>query len=53
MYPALDVDKYQTVAFDDNQYSIPRPFAHRTVMVKAYIDQAMVVSPRELVATYA
>ena len=35
--PAVGVDKYQTVAFDCNRYSVPRPFAHRMVTVKGYV----------------
>ena len=29
--PAVAVDKYQTVAFDGNRYSVPRPFAFQMV----------------------
>ena len=29
IHPAVAVDKYQTVAFDGNRYSVPRPFAFR------------------------
>jgi transposase len=51
--PAADVDKYQTVAFDRNRYSVPRPFAYQMVMVKGYVDQVVIVSGSELIATHA
>jgi transposase len=50
---AADVDKYQTVAFDSNRYSVPRPFAYQMVTVKGYVDQVVVVSGSELIATHA
>ena len=34
IHPAAPVDKYQTVAFDGNRYSVPRPFAFQVVTVK-------------------
>jgi len=51
--PAASVDKYQTVAFDCNRYSVPRPYAHQMVMVKGYVDQVVIVSGSELIATHA
>jgi transposase len=51
--PAAAVDKYQTVAFDSNRYSVPRPFAFQMVTVKGYVDQVVVVSGSELIATHA
>jgi transposase len=51
--PAASVDKYQTVAFDSNRYSVPRPFAYQIVTVKGYVDQVVVVSGAELIATHA
>ena len=51
--PAVGVDKYQTVAFDSNRYSVPRPFAYQTVTVKGYVDQVVVVSGGEVIATHA
>jgi hypothetical protein len=47
------VDKYQTVAFDCNRYSVPRPYAHQIVVVKGYVDQVVIVSGSELIATHA
>jgi transposase len=51
--PATAVDKYQTVAFDSNQYSVPQPFAYQMAAVKGYMDQVVVVSGSELIATHA
>jgi transposase len=50
--PAASVDKYQTVAFDSNRYSVPRRFAYQIVTVKGYVDQVVVVSGGELIATH-
>jgi transposase len=38
------VDKYQTVRFDGNSYSVPRRFAFRPVTVKGYVDRVAVVA---------
>lgn len=46
------VDKYQTVRFDRNQYSVPRRWAFRTVSVKGYIDRVEVVGAGATVATH-
>jgi transposase len=46
------VDKYQTVAFDGNRYSVPRRFAFRTVNVKGYIDRVEIVADHRIVATH-
>ena len=51
--PAVGVDKYQTVAFDCNRYSVPRPFAHRMVTVKGYVDRVVLVAEGRVVATHA
>jgi transposase len=37
------VDKYQTVQFDRNRYSVPRACAFRAVTVKGYIDRVVAV----------
>jgi transposase len=37
-------DKYQTVAFDTNRYSVPRPWAFRAVTVKGYVDRVVVTA---------
>ena len=51
--PARPVDKYQTAAFDSNRYSVPRPFAFQMVTVKGYVDQVVIVSGGEVIATHA
>ena len=37
-------DKYQTVAFDGNRYSVPRRWAFRSVTVKGYVDRVAIVA---------
>jgi len=37
-------DKYQTVIFDHNRYSVPRRFAFQAVNIKAYIHKIVIVS---------
>jgi len=44
------VDKYQTVRFDSNSYSVPRRFAFRPVTVKGYIDRVAVVADGQVIA---
>jgi transposase len=51
-HPAV-ADKYQTVAFDANRYSVPRPWAYRTVTVKGYVDRVVVVGEGRVVAEHA
>jgi transposase len=46
------VDKYQTVRFDTNRYSVPRRWAFETVTVKAYVDRIEVVSQTEVIARH-
>jgi hypothetical protein len=46
------VDKYQTVRFDRNSYSVPRRWAFRTVSVKGYVDRVEVVGDGATVATH-
>jgi len=52
IHQAVAVDKYQTVAYDTNRYSVPRPFAFQTVTVKGYVDRVVVVSRGQAVATH-
>jgi transposase len=47
------VDKYQTVAFDCNRYSVPRPYAFTTVTVKGYVDRVEVVAEGRVVARHS
>lgn len=46
------VDKYQTVRFDTNRYSVPRRWAFTTVTVKAYVDRIDVVSADCVIASH-
>ena len=50
--PAAPVDKYQTVAFDNSRYSVPRPFAFEPVAVKGYVGTVAIVARGEVVATH-
>jgi transposase len=47
------VDKYQTVAFDGNRYSVPRWWAFRPVTVKGYVDRVDLVADGRVVASHA
>jgi transposase len=47
------VDKYRTVHFDCNRYSVPRTCAYRTVTVKGSIDRVEVVERDQVVARHA
>jgi len=51
-HPA-DVDKYQTVRFDNNRYSVPRRWAFETVTVKAYVDHIEVAAGSTVIARHA
>ena len=50
--PAVAVDKYQTVLFDSCRYSVPRPFAFRTVTVKGYVARVTVIADGQVIATH-
>jgi transposase len=50
---AAQVDKYQTVHFDKNRYSVPRPCAYQAVTVKGYVDSVAVVADGQVVAQHA
>jgi transposase len=50
IHQAAQVDKYQTVQFDGNRYSVPRPWAFRAVTVKGYVDRVEVVADGSVVA---
>lgn len=47
------VDKYQTVSFDKNRYSVPRAFAFRPATVKGYVESVEVVVDGQIVARHA
>jgi len=49
---ARKVDKYQTVAWEKNRYSVPRRDAFATVSVKAYVDRIVVVSQGQVIAQH-
>jgi transposase len=49
---AAQVDKYQTVRFDHNRYSVPRHCAYQSVMVKGYIDRIEVTAGTQVVARH-
>jgi transposase len=46
------VDKYQTVRFDRNRYSVPRTCAFQGVTVKGYVDRVEVVAKGMVVARH-
>lgn len=46
------VDKYQTVAFDGNRYSVPRRWAFQMVTVKGYVNRVEVVAGGRVVARH-
>jgi transposase len=52
IHPAVAVDKYQSVAFDGNRYSVPRAFAFGLVTVKGFVDRVAIVSQGQVVATH-
>jgi transposase len=49
---AAQVDKYQTVHFDRNRYSVPRHCAYQSVTVKGYIDRVEVTAAGQVVARH-
>jgi transposase len=49
---AAVVDKYQTVQFDNNRYSVPRACAYQVVTVKGYVDRVEVANGRTMVARH-
>ncbi len=46
------VDKYQTVRFDRNRYSVPRACAYQAVTVKGYVERVEVVAGGRVVARH-
>ena len=50
--PGVAVDKYQSVAFDGNRYSVPRPFAFQMLTVKGYVAKVVIVAQGQIVATH-
>jgi transposase len=50
--PGVAADKYQSVAFDGNRYSVPRPFAFQMVTVKGYVTKVVIVAHGQVIATH-
>lgn len=46
------VDKYQTVRYDTNRYTVPRRWAFETVTVKAYVDRLEIVAQGQVIAVH-
>lgn len=53
VHQAVLADKYQTVRFDGNRYSVPRNGAFRTTTVKAYVDHVEIVVDGQAVARHS
>jgi transposase len=53
IYQPAQVDKYQTVQFDNNRYSVPRAHAFCAVTVKGYIEHVEVVAAGQVVARHS
>jgi transposase len=49
---AGQADKYQTVRFDHNSYSVPRRWAFRQVTIKGYVEHVEVVVEGQLIARH-
>ena len=49
---AVAVDKFQTVAFDGNRYSVPRSSAFQMATVKGFVDRVVIVAQGQIVATH-
>lgn len=52
VFQSGQVDKYQTVPFDGNRYSVPRRWAFRAVTVKGYVERVAVVADGQVIATH-
>lgn len=52
IHQAVTVDKYQTIAYDTNRYSVPRAVAFGAVTVKGYVDRVVIVSRGQVVARH-
>lgn len=53
IHPAAAVDKYQSVAFDGNRYSVLRRVAFGQVTVKGFVDRVAIASGGQVVAAHA
>jgi hypothetical protein len=52
IHHTVEVDKYQTVAFDTNRYSVPRPFAFQMVTVKGYAGCVVIAAAGQVIARH-
>jgi len=52
IHQAACVDKYQTVHYDGNRYSVPRPWAFHAATIKAYVDRIEIVADGGIVARH-
>ena len=50
---AVLIDKYQTAAFENNRYSVPKWAAFTSATVKAYIDRIEIVAGDQVIAAHA
>jgi len=51
-HTAIVADKYQTVAFDGNRYSVPRLYAFQPVTIKGYVDRVVIIARSQVVASH-
>jgi len=49
---AVVADKYQTVAFDGNRYSVPRLHAFGPVTIKGDVDRVVVIARGQVIASH-
>ena len=49
---AVKVDKYQTVRFDSNRYTVPCQYAFTTVTIKGYVDHVEIIAEGRLIARH-
>ena len=52
LHQPAQVDKYQTIRFDTNRYSVPRNCAFRAATLKAYVDHVEIVAEGQVVARH-
>ena len=48
----VQVDKYQTVRFDNVRYSVPRVYAFQKVTIKGYVDHVEIVARAKTIARH-
>jgi hypothetical protein len=53
VFQSAQVDKYQTVRFDHNSYSVPRRWAFRPATVKGYVERVEVIADGQVIAGHA